>query len=357
MVTIPATSVADGVIEYAQSNNFTQIIVSAPKRSWLSEHLRGSAAHEIIRRAGDISVHVVPETSSRAGRQATPAPATPLPTATVPQVRPYAVSLLMVVGALLVALLLQQFLAVSSIALVFLMAILGSALTYGLRPALCACLFSVLAYNFFFLPPLYRLTISNPENVVALFFFGVVAVIASNLTARVRAQAVTARRRAKMTEDLYQFSRKLAGVVFLDDLLWATAYQIADMLKVRVVLLLPEGDSRIAVRAGYPPEDHLDEADIAAAKWAYEHSQPAGRGADTLPGAKRLFIPMRTGLGTVGIIGLDNDTPGPCSRPISDGFSIPSPARRRLPSNGSISSRTRTGASLRRRRSACAMRC
>ena len=56
-----------------------------------------------------------------------------------------------------------------------------------------ACLVSVLAYNFFFLPPLYTFTIADPENVVALFFFVVVAVIASNLTARMRGQAIAAR--------------------------------------------------------------------------------------------------------------------------------------------------------------------
>ena len=68
------------------------------------------------------------------------------------------------------------------------------------------------------------------------------------------------------------------------------------MLKVRVVLLLPE-DGSIAVKAGYPPEDVLDEADLAAAKWAWQNDRPAGRGSDTLPGAKRLFLPMRTGRG------------------------------------------------------------
>ena len=129
------------------------------------------------------------------------------------------------------------------------------AIAYGLWPALLACVVSVLAYNFFFLPPLYTFTITDPENVVTLFFFTLTAVVTSNLTARVRAQALVARGRAKMTEDLYQFSRKLAGVVALDDLLWATVYQIAAMLKVRVVLLLPEGET-IAVRAGYPPEDY-----------------------------------------------------------------------------------------------------
>jgi two-component system sensor histidine kinase KdpD len=192
--------------------------------------------------------------------------------------------------------------------------VLASAITYGLWPALATCLVSVLAYNFFFLPPLYTFTIADPDNVAALFFFAVVAMIASNLTSRVRNQAVVARQRAKATEDLYLFSRKLGGAVTLDDLLWATAYQIALMLKVRVVLLLPEGES-LALRAGYPPEDTLGEADLAAAKWCWQNNQPAGRGADTLPGAKRLFLPMRTGRGPIGIVGLDNDQPGPLLSP------------------------------------------
>src|SRR6516162_312004 len=86
------------------------------------------------------------------------------------------------------------------------------------------------------------------------------------------------------------------------------------MLKVRVVLLLPESGS-IAVKAGYPPEDTLDDADIAAANWAWENDRSAGRGSDTLPGAKRLFLPMRTGRGAIGVIGIDSDKPGPLLTP------------------------------------------
>jgi two-component system sensor histidine kinase KdpD len=86
------------------------------------------------------------------------------------------------------------------------------------------------------------------------------------------------------------------------------------MLKVRVVLLLLEEES-LAVRAGYPPEDMLDEADLAAAKWCWQNNRPAGRGADTLPGAKWLFLPMRTGRGAVGVVGLDSDRTGPLLTP------------------------------------------
>ena len=141
-----------------------------------------------------------------------------------------------------------------------------------------------------------------------------VAVLVSNVGARVRSQAVSAIDRARTTEALYAFSRKLAGVGALDDVLWATAYQTALMLKVRVVLLLPDNGS-IAVRAGYPPEDFLDDADLAAAKWAWEHDRVAGRGSDTLPGAKRLFLPMHTGRGPIGVVGIDSDRPGPLLTP------------------------------------------
>jgi two-component system sensor histidine kinase KdpD len=83
---------------------------------------------------------------------------------------------------------------------------------------------------------------------------------------------------------------------------------------VRVVLLLPE-DGSIAVKAGYPPEDTLDNADLAAANWAWENNRSAGRGSDTLPGAKRLFLPMRTGSGAIGVVGIDRDKPGPLLTP------------------------------------------
>jgi two-component system sensor histidine kinase KdpD len=88
------------------------------------------------------------------------------------------------------------------------------------------------------------------------------------------------------------------------------AFQIASMLKVKVVLLLPSDHGDLVVRGAYPPEDFLDDADLAAAKWAFQSNRVAGRGADTLPGAKRLFLPMRTGQGAVGVIGIDSDRQG-----------------------------------------------
>jgi two-component system sensor histidine kinase KdpD len=306
-ITVPAVSIAEGVLDYARSNNFTQIVVPGARRSVFFGWWRPPLAFEIIRGAGGMGVHVVPDAAGDVpGGPVPPSFALLRPTL---DTRAYAGGFLYTLGALAVGLALRQFLGITSVALVFLTAVLASAIAYGLWPALFASLVSVLAYNFFFLPPLHTFQIADPENVNALFFFAVVAFIASDLTSRVRAQAQAARDRAKATEDLYLFSRKLAAVYTLDDLLWAAAFQFAQMLKVHVVILLPEG-SHVAVRAGYPPEDTLDEGDIAAAKWVWERGAPAGRGADTLPGGKWLFLPMRTGRGTVGVVGLSSEKQG-----------------------------------------------
>jgi len=312
VVTLPADDIAAGIIEYAEANNFTHIVISKSRRSRWAEFLRGSVTYQVIRRAGDINVQVITEHAEEPSADSARVKAPAREAKFDP--KHYLGSLGMVAVALGFGEALHQTLGVSSVALVFLTAVLASAITYGLWPSLFACLTSVLAFNFFFLPPLYTFTVADPDNVVALFFFGIVAVIVSNITARMRAQTLAARQRARTTEDLYQFSRKLAGSVTLDDLLWATAYQIASMLKVRVVLLLPDDES-VAVRAGYPPEDVLEEADLAAAKWSWEHKQATGRGADTLPGAKWLFLPLSTGRGAVGVVGLDSDRPGPLLSP------------------------------------------
>jgi two-component system sensor histidine kinase KdpD len=308
-VTIPGSRIADDVLAYAHENNATQIIIGQSLRSRWFEMLHGSVVRDLLRKAGNISVHVI------AGENlADPAKAKPLPA--MPPVDPlgYVVSAGFVALALGLALLIDRYVDLENISLVFLAAVLASAVQYGLGPSICAVLLSVLCYNFFFLPPLYTLTIADPQNVIALFFFLIVAVLTSSLTAGTRTQALIARRQARTTAELYAFSKKLAGIAKLDDLLWATAHQIATMLKVEVVILIPEGDS-IAVRAGFPPEDELDEADLAAAKWCWDHNQPAGRGADTLPGARRLFLPLRTGRGAVGVLGINRRTPGPLFTP------------------------------------------
>ncbi|WP_375313061.1 sensor histidine kinase KdpD [Bradyrhizobium sp. A5] len=314
-LTIPAVGrrIADDVISFAQGNNVTQIVIGKSTRSRWFELTRGSVVHDLVRRAGNISVHVIPgdelaEQSSSKPTVQTAARSEPF------NALPYLKALGITVLGLAAAVVIKPRFGVENVDLVFLTAVVTVAVRYGLWPSLLASLVSSLAYNFFFLPPVYTFTITDPTNVAAFFFFMLIAILVSNLAGRVRIQADTAIGRIRTTEQLYAFSRKLAGTATLDDVLWATAYQAALMLKVRVVLLLPE-DGLLTVKSGYPPEDELDQADLAAANWAWSNDRPAGRGSDTLPGAKRLFLPMRTGRGPIGVIGIDNDRTGPLLTP------------------------------------------
>src|ERR1700722_2294916 len=314
-VTTPAggRSIADDVVGYAHAQNVTQIIIGKSERSRWFEILHGSVVHDLVRRSGNISVHVI------AGDQL---PGQPIPKKNVRtsdrdqvfNAWPYLFAVVAVAFALGCAELVDYWIGVENVDLVFLTAVVGVAVRFGLWPSLLASVVSALCYNFFFLPPIYTFTIADPHNIAAFALFTLVAVLVSHVAARARVQAVTAQARVRTVESLHSFSRKLSGAGTLDDVLWATAYQTALMLKVRVVLLLPSNGT-ITVKAGYPPEDTLDDADLAAAKWSFENDRAAGRGSDTLPGAKRLFLPMHTGRGAIGVVGIDSDKTGPLLTP------------------------------------------
>jgi two-component system, OmpR family, sensor histidine kinase KdpD len=314
-VSLPAgnRSIADDVIGYAHARNVTQIIIGKSSRSRWFEMLHGSVVHDLVRRSGNISVHVI------SGDLLPGAPISKKTVRTAEEKQafepgPYLFATLAVAVALGAAELVDYWIGVENVDLVFLMAVVAIAVRFGLLPSLLASLASALCYNFFFLPPIYTFTIADPHNIAAFSLFTVVAIVVSHVAARGRLQAVIAQTRVRTVESLYSFSRKLAGAGKLDDVLWAMAFQTALMLKVRVVLLLPE-NGILRVMTGYPPEDMLDNADVAAAKWSFENNRAAGHGSDTLPGAKWLFLPMRTGRGAIGVIGIDSDKPGPWLTP------------------------------------------
>ncbi|KQO70780.1 histidine kinase [Methylobacterium sp. Leaf87] len=311
-VTLPGgRRIADSILAHARSANVNHIILGKSDRSPLFELLNGSVVHDLVRRSGTISIHVI------AGEAAAPVPVTTVatePTKRTFEFVPYGVGLLATAASLALALLVEPYLGVENADLILLTAIVAVAVRFGLGPSLAAVVAASLSYNFFFLPPVYTLTIADPTNIAAFLLFTAVAVVVSNLASRSRRDALVSQGRARATERLYGFSRTLAGCGTLDDVLWATSAQVAAMLKVRVVILLPQ-DGAVTVRAGFPPEDTLDAADLGAATWAFDNERPAGRGADTLPGARRLFLPMRTGRGGIGVIGLDADGGGPILSP------------------------------------------
>ena len=308
-ITIPGRKIADEIVAYAAANNITQIVVGKSDRSRWLDRLHGSVVHDLVRKTGPISVHAIAANAEKSSASRSVARRrsgeTVDPLAWVGSAGAVAI-------ALSLGLLLERFTGAQSVSQVFLAAVIVSAIAWGLLPSLFASVLSVLAFNFFFLPPYYTFAITDPQNVVALFFFAAVALLISSLTAATRRQIVAARARARTTAELYAFSRKVAAIVTLDDLLWATVFQVSSMLKLNAVLLLPDEKSKtLDLASAYPPEAGLDDADMAAARRCRDHSHSAGHDPGTPPGDRWLFLPLRTGSATVGVLGVARDAPGP----------------------------------------------
>jgi len=97
----------------------------------------------------------------------------------------------------------------TTVALTLLLAILIVSTVWGLAVAVCMSIVAMLAFNFFFLPPVGTLTIADPQNWVALGAFLVTSLIASQLSTRVRREAEESKRRRVEVERLYRFSQQL----------------------------------------------------------------------------------------------------------------------------------------------------
>ena len=255
-ITMPSggRSIADDVVRFAQANNVTQIVIGKSARSRWFEILHGSVVHDLVRRSGNISVHVIagdelardpiPKKTLRAAEGA--APFDPWP---------YLVALAAVAAALGVGELIQPVLGIENVDLVFLTAVVGSSRALWAL-AVAARHRRLVAVLQFLLPAadlyVHHRRSHQPRRARVLHRGG-----GRGIAFR-RARTQPDRGRARRACARWNCSTRSAaswpGSVRLDDVLWATAYQAALMLKVRVVLLLPE-DGSIAVKAGYPPED------------------------------------------------------------------------------------------------------
>jgi len=307
-ITLPGGDVAEAILDFARSRNVTAIVVGKRSRAGWRLVPGRSVVAELLEQSGPIAVHAV------ASDETVPPKAQGARAQSGPVLPAYAAAVAAVTVAALAGLAVDLVIDLPNISLVFVPAVMAIAVRYGLAPSLAASFLAALAYNYCFTEPRFSLTVNDPSNVVAILFFSLTAILASSVAARVRAQTLAARNQARVTAELYAFSRKLAAVAAEDDLLWAAAHQIALMLKAEVVLLVAARDG-LAMGGAYPPEDELEPAELAAATWAYEHGEPTGRGAATLPGTKRLFLPLRTSRGMLGVAGVVRREPGPLLTP------------------------------------------
>jgi two-component system sensor histidine kinase KdpD len=207
----------------------------------------------------------------------------------------------------------------------YLAAVVFAAVYLGRGPSMLTALLSVLAFDFFFVPPRFTFAVTDTEYILTFIGLFIVGVVISTLAVRVREQAEAARAREAETASLYAFSRDLAAAVTLDEIVSITVTHLSENFSRQIVVLLPE-NGKLEL-SGYTPETprnenerrafssaftrtadsplaQLDESERAVAIWAFEHGQPAGRDTDTLPAAKVRYLPLKTSRGVVGVLGV-----------------------------------------------------
>jgi two-component system sensor histidine kinase KdpD len=298
--TLTGHDVAAEVLTYARRRNVTRIILGKPARPRWRETLFGSVVNELVRQSGDIDVYVI--TGEREGPQL---PTTERPTASVDWPG-YGQAAGIVAVCTAAAWLMFPYFAPANLIMVYLLGIMLAAARLGRGPAILTSVLSVAAFDFFFVPPYLSFAVSDTEYVVTFVVMLGVATLISTLTARIRGQAEAARQRERRTAALYGMTRDLVSQRGLDELLRAAARHIAEVFGRQVAVLLPGPDGRLARRAGELATGAEDGSEGAVARWVQEHGQMAGRGSATLPGAQALYLPLRAGRGTVGVLGVES---------------------------------------------------
>lgn len=219
-----------------------------------------------------------------------------------PAIIAYGVSTLAVMASLGVGTAIREWLGASNIMLVFLPSVLVSAALYGFRPGLWASLLSAMAGSHFLGGPRSSFEVSDPASIWAIMIFTLVAAFASAMADHGRYQAATAEANARITDQLYSFSQKLAAIGNVDELILAAIMQIHSMLKVDVLIFRPSQNLQLDVLMAWPSNNRLSDADRNAANWCWEHGKPSGGDFRVWPGATHLFVPLRTGQGIVGVL-------------------------------------------------------
>jgi two-component system, OmpR family, sensor histidine kinase KdpD len=297
--TLVGTDLPAELLRFARFENVTQIVIGRSHGGLFAELFRRSLPHELVRRADDIAVHVV--TGRQEPNRWLRWPRLEMRLAS--SLIPFVWSTVGVAGAVAVGRLLTALTPIPNLSLIFLMAVLFSAITFGILPAIFASVLSFLAYNFFFIEPIYTFTVAEPYELFALGIFLVIAFITSALAGRVREQAQVAADRIRATRRLYEFTRRLSELATFDAVAEGAASEINATLG-RATIVLLERDGSLELRAAWPPEDELDAGSITAARWALTHDEPAGADTATLPTVPWFFIPLRSANNRIGVVGV-----------------------------------------------------
>ncbi|MAM57699.1 MAG: two-component sensor histidine kinase [Salinicola sp.] len=207
--------------------------------------------------------------------------------------------------AALVAQLLSTQVELANLSLIFLAAVLASALRAGTRSAMLAVALSTLAYNFLFTEPRFTLAMIHQDQILTLLIFLLVAVVAGQLAGKVRRQLRELRESRHQIQEMLSVSRSLASAADHAHVREIALKALADYLALPCVFVEsddPAGAPRVT--GSYPGEIGLESPALQAARWTHQHGRPSGHGTQTLGAQRWRFLPIRENDTLRGVLGL-----------------------------------------------------
>jgi two-component system sensor histidine kinase KdpD len=300
--TLTGRSIPEVVLAYARKHNITKIVVGKPVRPHWREWISGSVVDQLIYASGSIDVYVI---SARTDEKPPVIPGDWQPHRPLSR---YLLSLGLVTIATLLGLAIRGTLEPVNLVMLYLTSTVIAAFYLGRGPSLLVSILSVVAFDFFLIPPYLTFAINDTEYLVTFIGLFVVSLVISTLTVRVRNQAEAAIQREAHTSALYTLGRELTSATDLNQVTDIIISHIGQVFGREVTIFLPAND-QLQVFASSPGY-HPDANELGVAVWAFEHDQPAGLGTDTLPAASLRCQPLKTARGMIGVLGIRPREPG-----------------------------------------------
>jgi two-component system sensor histidine kinase KdpD len=276
----------------------TQIVVGKPLGNPLLELLKGgSLATRLIRRGGDIDVHVVGAEKQGKGHRHRRSLEEWLGSNLLRDCG-WAVGTIAAVSV--VSWLAQEVTGYWAIALVYLLAVVLLATKLNRWAVLLAATLSAVLWNFLFTQPRFTFRINSAQDVMMFLMLLVVALVMGNLTNQLHARELAERRRQQRTTTLNRLLTSVAASTSLADGLARAVREVDAAFAAHTAILL-DG-------AAHPTSTFLpDGKEQAVAARALEKAQTAGRFTDTLPDAVAIYFPLQTANHKLGVMGVQMD--------------------------------------------------
>lgn len=292
-------SVSSALLEYARKHNVTRLIIGKPTHSRFWDRMRGSLLDEVVRGSGDIDVHVISgDSTSEAPPHGAP------PRGGRASGWHYVSAALLVAGTLAVAVGLRSLMDLPDLEMLFLLAVMVSAVWFGRGPSILAAALGVASYDFFFVPPAHTFSVDDSRYFLTFAMMFAVGFALSELAGRLRRQQRDAQAREERTAVLYALTRALASTDHPARVAAIAARHAADIFSAKAIVLGALADGELRALGASPEGSQLDVKGIGVAKWSYEHDALAGLGTDTLRGADALCSPLRAGQSLLGVLAL-----------------------------------------------------